>query len=358
MLTILCIFCTSSGFIKISILLFYRRLSSRVVSKSFRWATWLTIGFIVAYTIALTLAPILGCDPISAFWDQTNYTKLVKGYKYRCFDEGADVFIASIISAVQDLITAVLPTFLFWNLRIPLQQKVALFGIFAIGYGVVALGSLRAYYSWQIYYGTYDVTWVTWDLFLVSMLELHVGCFCANAPTFKVFFKHFFHEKLTSGIKKSKGAHQKGQGQSSGYSGARSEKSSASITEKITVFFSKDSFYDKNGYISGPHTGVSVDIHGGVLVQKEIQVDHCPAAAVHIPSERLGIYEPTATSDMFCNRYYDDIELSHFTTSHSSQVSNQHLSKIIDEGDVEALPPMPRSLVSSRSMMSFMSFKH
>jgi hypothetical protein len=200
------------------------------------------------------------------------------------------MFVASIISAVQDLVTAVLPTFLFWNLRIPLQQKVVLFGIFAIGYGVVALGCLRAYYSWQIYYGTYDVTWVTWDLFLVSMLELHVGCFCANAPTFKVFFKHFFHEKLTSGFEKSNGSRPKGQGNSSGYSGARSGRSSASISEKITVFFSKGSLYSKHGYISEPHTGVSVDRHGGVLVQKQIQVAHSLSPAVAILSERLGIW--------------------------------------------------------------------
>jgi hypothetical protein len=120
-LALLCIFCVASAFIKISILLFYRRLSSRVVSTAFRWTTWLTIGFITTYTIALTLAPILGCDPISAFWDQTNINKILKGYKYRCFDEGADVFTASVISAFQDLITAIAYTFstkgcALWNL--------------------------------------------------------------------------------------------------------------------------------------------------------------------------------------------------------------------------------------------------
>ncbi|KAJ4326239.1 hypothetical protein N0V94_000186 [Neodidymelliopsis sp. IMI 364377] len=140
-----------------------------------------------------------------------NYTKLAKGYEFHCFNEGADILSASIISTAQDLITAILPTFLYWNLRIPVRQKIALFGIFAIGYGVAALGALRIYYSWKIYYGTYDITWVTWDLLLITMLELHVGCFCANAPTLKVFFKHFFHEKLTSSAKQSNASGQKGQ---------------------------------------------------------------------------------------------------------------------------------------------------
>jgi hypothetical protein len=202
-----CVFCIASGFIKISILLFYRRLSSRVVSNVFRWTIWLAIGFIAAYTIALTIAPLVGCNTLSAFWDQVNSTKILQGYTYKCFDEGADVFVASVISSVQDFITATLPTLIFWNLRIPIRQKFALFGIFAIGYVVVALGALRAYYSWQTYYNTYDVTWFSWKVFLTSILELHVGCFCANAPTFKVFFNHFLGDKISSSMKRSHRSH-------------------------------------------------------------------------------------------------------------------------------------------------------
>ena len=197
MLATECIFCVATGLIKVSILLFYRRLSARVVSRAFLWTTRISIGYIIAYSIALSVAPIVGCQPISAFWDQVDIIKVLQGYEYHCFDEAADVFAASIISASQDLITAVLPTFLYWNLQIPFRQKLALFGIFAIGYGVVALGALRAYYSWQTFYGTYDVTWATWNIFVTCLLELHIGCLCANAPALKVFFKHFFQEKLS-----------------------------------------------------------------------------------------------------------------------------------------------------------------
>jgi hypothetical protein len=362
-LAILCIFCTASGLIKISILLFYRRLSSRVVSKRFRWATWITISFIAAYTIALTLAPIFGCDPISAFWDQANYNKLISGYKYRCFDEGADVFSASVISTVQDLITAILPTFLYWNLRIPVRQKIALFGIFAIGYGVAALGAMRAYFSWQIYYGTYDVTWVTWDLFLVTMLELHVGCFCANAPTLKVFFKHFFHEKLTSGAKRSDASGQRGQ-----LTGTQSSKSTAgTLKEKVSVLFSKGgSTHSRDGYLSEPHTDISVDVHGGVQVQKEVYVAHTPTPVPSAPTSPLptigiqrthgDLRDSADTTDMICAQYYDDIELGRFNTGRNSQVSSLHSRSFLDDPDIEALPVMPQTPRSPRSMRSFMSF--
>ncbi|KAF9697496.1 hypothetical protein EKO04_004194 [Ascochyta lentis] len=358
-LAILCIFCTASGLIKISILLFYRRLSDRVVSKRFRWATWLTIGFIAGSTIALTLAPIFGCDPISAFWDQANFSKLSKGYKYHCFDEGADVFAATVISTFQDLITAILPTFLYWNLRIPIRQKIALFGIFALGYGVAALGALRAYYSWQIYYATYDVTWVTWDMFLVTMLELHVGCFCANAPTLKVFFKHYFHDKLTSSAKRSNGSGQINQ-KISELSGTQSSKSSAGVLkEKVSIFFSKNgSSHSRGGYLSEPHEEITVDAHGGVQVQKDVQVAYSPALTIGTRPTRRDLRESTDTTDMICAQYYDDIELGRYTTGRNSQVSSLNSQGILEDVDIEALPAMPQTPRSPRSMRSLMAFHH
>ncbi|KAF2998207.1 hypothetical protein E8E13_004936 [Curvularia kusanoi] len=345
-LTILCVFCASSGLIKISILLFYRRLSARVVSNAFRWTTYITIGFIASSSIAFTIVPLVGCNPVSAFWDQVNVIKLLQGYEYHCFDEGADIFSASVVSAVQDFITAVLPTFLYWDLRIPIRQKIALFGIFAIGYGVAVLGALRAYYSWQIYFETYDVTWVAWDQLLVTLLELHLGCFCANAPTLKVFFKHFFHERLTSSIKKSPASSRQDQ------LGTQSSKGSAGVLkDSISFFFSKGmSTHSKDGYISESHGDVTVDVHGDIQVQKDFHLDDTPAS--HIlpepePTHR-GLRESVDTTDM---RYYDDIEMGNFTTGRNSQVSSVYAHTV----DTEAALSMPQTPRSPRSMRSSMS---
>jgi hypothetical protein len=335
-LAIFCTFSASSGLIKISILLFSRRLSARVVSNVFRWTTWIIIGFIASSTIAFTLVPIFGCRPISAFWDQANVVKLVKGYKYSCFNEGADIFAASVVSAVQDLITAVLPTFLYWNLHIPLRQKIALFGIFAIGYGAAVLGALRSYYSYKIYFQTYDVTWYAWDQLLVTLLELHVGCFCANAPTLKVFFRHFFHERLTSSIKRSKSSNQEG---------TQSSKSSASmLKEKVSSFF-----YSKNGYISEAYTDTTVDALGGVQVQRDFQVEAIPASPIIPEPEptRQDLRGSVDTTDLMCAQYYDDIEMGNFTTR-NSQVSGLSL----DNDAVLSMPQTPMSPYSMRSSLT------
>jgi hypothetical protein len=267
------VFCVGSGLIKVSILLFYRRISSRAISTGFRWATWISIGFIVAYSIAFTLMPIFLCNPISAFWDQTDVFKAAKGYKYKCLNEGADVFAAGVISSVQDLITAMLPTFLYWNLQIPFRQKVALFGIFAIGYFVVAIGAMRAYASWQIFFETYDVTWVAAHNWLWTMLELHIGAMCANAPALKVFFVQFLKLDKLTGRSRSRSNNISGE-QSGGNASTGKHSGSlgpASFVEKL-LFWKHGRNQSSKGYLSEPHTSVSVDLHGAIRKDTDMSV--------------------------------------------------------------------------------------
>ncbi|KAI8931084.1 hypothetical protein NX059_012095 [Plenodomus lindquistii] len=343
-----CVFCVSSGMIKISILLFYRRLSSRAISVSFRRVTWISIAFIIASTIALSLAPILGCQPMSAFWDQLNLSKIAKGYKFHCFDEGADVLAASIISATQDLITAILPTFLYWNLRIHIRQKIALSGIFAIGYAGVAIGAVRAYYSWLIFYDTYDVTWWGWDLILTCLLELHIGAFCSNAPAMKVFFKHFFPDTSIQSSR-SNGSAPWNSRSNDTHMNTHTTTTSANVFSKISLFLSRSGqSQSTSGYISEPHTNISVDAHGGVQVQRDFQVTRSPRSTFH--STRHG---SSITADQAYDRYYEDIELGRYTTANNSTASSLRPMRVVNEADLQALPAIPKTPVSQVSMDRF-----
>jgi hypothetical protein len=49
-LAIYVLFSLSSGLVKMSVLLFYKRLSSRAVSPAYRWTLRITIGLIGVYT--------------------------------------------------------------------------------------------------------------------------------------------------------------------------------------------------------------------------------------------------------------------------------------------------------------------
>ncbi|KAL6705108.1 hypothetical protein ACN47E_007367 [Coniothyrium glycines] len=350
-LAVECIFCVASGMIKVSILLFYRRLSARIVSKHFRWATLASIGFIVAYSIAFTLAPILGCQPISAFWDQVNAIKLLQGYKYHCFNEGADIFAASLISVIQDFMTALLPTFLYWHLQIPTRQKFALFGIFAIGYGVVVLGGVRVYYSWRTFHDTYDITWSAWDLMLTSMLELHIGAFCANAPALKVFFKHFFHDRLTTDSRSRSPLDLAYRSTGTRISYKWSTVLGMSVLTRITAVLSKTPRSGRQkGYFSQQHGTPSVDVHGGVHVQHEIHITRSPRTSI-----ARGVTTPRRTSvtttDLIYDQFYEGVELGRYTTGRNSRESSMRSTRVFEGGDITALPPLPTSPMSMKSLL-------
>jgi hypothetical protein len=46
------------------------------------------------------------------------------------------------------------------------RQKVALYSVFAVSYVVVAIGALRTYSSYRLFFETYDVTWAAGDVWL------------------------------------------------------------------------------------------------------------------------------------------------------------------------------------------------
>lgn len=316
-------FCVASGLIKVSILLFYKRLGARAVSNTYRWAIRLTIAFITAYSIAFALVPIFGCQPISAFWDQSDIFKVASGYKYKCFNEGVDVFCACIISTAQDLLTAILPTFLYWNLQIPVRQKIALFCIFAIGYGVVAVGTLRSYYSWQIFFETYDVTWYTWHIWNWTLLEVHVGAMCANAPALKMFFRQFLRIKTSSSGPGSESKSHTKSSDTRSSSKLPGSSFSASKYSKVSMWKSNQQ-YRQYGHISEPYPE-SVGSKDDFPARPEALVTKPPAS------------KRSSAVTIFPN--LEDIELGVFCTQ--SHPEDQTRSTSPSQENLQALPRMP-----------------
>ncbi|KZM26421.1 hypothetical protein ST47_g2445 [Ascochyta rabiei] len=210
-MAIYALFSLASGLIKMSVLLFYRRLGSRAVSPAFRWTLRITITIIGIYTRKQTLPEeptiqvqadvnvkvvfisitMFICTPISAFWNQINMKLLLKGYKYKCANEGAEIV------ANGDVVVASLPALLCWNLQMRKRQKIALYSVFAVSYTAAALGALRTYTSYRSFFETYDTTWTGCDVWLWSLLELHVGFTCANTPALKAFYRHYFPSERT-----------------------------------------------------------------------------------------------------------------------------------------------------------------
>lgn len=122
--------------IKVSILLFYRRVSCEIVTPIFRWVLRAAIAFVVATHIAIMVTVLLSCRPLSAFWWQVDFdweATHIEGIDYTCLQEPL-IYICSIsFVVVQDFMTVTLPMTIFWRLRLPFRQKVALSILFGVG---------------------------------------------------------------------------------------------------------------------------------------------------------------------------------------------------------------------------------
>jgi hypothetical protein len=267
-LTIEVLFVLATGLVKVSILLFFRRLGSRGVSKAFRITTWVAIGFTIASTVAFFISPLAGCRPISAYWEQSDVINIIQGVKYNCNNEGAAITAAGVISTVQDLITALLPNFIYWKAQIPFRQKAALMAIFATAYGVAAFGALRTHATWVLFYKTYDVSWQLWEIWNWTLLELHIGVICANVPALKVFVKRYLNIKTIVANQQAQSPQAKSSQAKSSQTGSKaSSNPSGKSRAKLAIWKNP---YGNHGYYSQP-TQMSVDELGGVHISEEAE---------------------------------------------------------------------------------------
>jgi hypothetical protein len=294
-LSIEVLFVLATGLIKVSILLFFRRLGSRGVSKAFRITTWVAIGFTIASTIAFFISPFAGCRPLSAYWEQSDVIKILQGVKFNCNNEGAAITSAGVVSTVQDLITALLPNFIYWKAQIPFRQKAALMAIFATAYGVGVFGALRTHATWVLFYETYDVSWQLWEIWNWTLLELHIGVICANLPALKVFVKRYLNIKSIVSNENTKNSRAKSsQAKSSQTRSQVSSNPSGKSRAKLAIW--KNSFAN-HGYYSQP-TQLSANEEGVLRISEESEKDGSNT-------------QPTSEEANRCERHYadDDVEL-------------------------------------------------
>ena len=107
---------------KASILLLYLRI---FVQKQFRQICWILMGFVVAFGTATTLASIFQCTPIPRTWN-----KSIQGV---CLNTTIFWYTNAGFSIAGDLILLVLPMPVLYNLKLPLNQRIALMLVFSLG---------------------------------------------------------------------------------------------------------------------------------------------------------------------------------------------------------------------------------
>ena len=182
--------------VKISILLFYRRLSANF-SRAFFIATWLGIAYNIAYLVSFLLTLAVVCLPAKAYWLQLDFAWAAT-HKFTCVDEHLALPASAATSVFGDFYATLLPCILILKLDLPRRQKMALYSLFVLGFLVVAAGIVRTFYIDYVINRTYDVTWHVWQYWIWTLVELNISISAASAPALKPFFRRYLVDAITS----------------------------------------------------------------------------------------------------------------------------------------------------------------
>jgi hypothetical protein len=149
------IFLIGTCLIRISILLFYRRMVKGTFRRRWKWSVWAAIGFTVAWTLAFCITLLVTCDPVEANWKvyDPTYEK-----DWKCVDTRASSYAAGVLAVMSDCYALILPWAMIWPLDMPRRQKLALNMVFSFGIVVVVAAGLRTKHAVALGTNT-DSTW-------------------------------------------------------------------------------------------------------------------------------------------------------------------------------------------------------
>ncbi|KAK5945025.1 hypothetical protein PMZ80_002228 [Knufia obscura] len=173
----------SSGLIRISVLLFYRRLSTSF-TRGFLIATWLGIAHNVCIMVAFTMANALICSPVKSFWRRYDLG-WNSSHNWKCGNEGISLPASGINTVLADIYCTVLPLALVVTLKIPRRQKIALYYLFGLGFLACGAAIARVTYLCRLLWKSWDFTWMVYDMWIWNVVELYIGIFVACAPSLK-----------------------------------------------------------------------------------------------------------------------------------------------------------------------------
>jgi hypothetical protein len=134
------------GFVKLSILFFYRAIASH---RTFRRLVNATICFVSMYTIGAALASTFQCRNPSDSWSTAGYlaqfdrNPKTKAPKVQCFDPIKLWVFSAIANLLSDIFIMLLPIPALLSLKVPMSKRLALIGIFSVGIMAIVASSVR-----------------------------------------------------------------------------------------------------------------------------------------------------------------------------------------------------------------------
>lgn len=103
-----------------------------VTARRFTWIIWISIVLNVAVCTAIFFLYLFGCKPISYSWRQFDPRVKGKCLKRSLLSTVSDGF--SGFSIALDLLYAILPGFMFWDLQMETKKKIVLISLMSMGF--------------------------------------------------------------------------------------------------------------------------------------------------------------------------------------------------------------------------------
>ncbi|KAL3477300.1 hypothetical protein BJX99DRAFT_246267 [Aspergillus californicus] len=179
------IYCAGTGFLKVSVLLFYLRIFP---SRGFQSAVWTLVFIAAAYNVASVLANLFSCTPVAKTWDSS----ITSG---SCMNRPVFYFANAGLGIFTDFATVLVPVPWLRRLQMPMRQKIAVGCILAMGcfVGVVSCIRLSSLY---ILLKDDDLTWDTTNALMWCVIELNLGITGGCVTAMRPFARRYFPRLL------------------------------------------------------------------------------------------------------------------------------------------------------------------
>lgn len=156
-----------------------------------KWTIWTVMIFTLIVNSINCIITFAQCDPPRALWEH--------GVTAHCWNpqvqEGFAIFQSS-ENIAADVILALLPATIFWNLNLERKKKINLCILLGLGLFAAIAGIVKTSYLGELTSHS-DLTWDTYDLVVWSGAEDFVIIFCGSIPPLKPFWDHYVTNQRT-----------------------------------------------------------------------------------------------------------------------------------------------------------------
>ncbi|OJJ33628.1 hypothetical protein ASPWEDRAFT_112833, partial [Aspergillus wentii DTO 134E9] len=196
------IYIPALGFAKLALLMLYYRLLQ--TTPCWRYTIYLVTFIISGYSVALMLALIFACRPISKAWDASITTG-------SCIDRPAVYLATAITNTVSDVVLILIAIPIAWNLRLPFVQKLGVVRMFGLGCLTIITSIIRLTTLMPLVTST-DPTYKLGQAGLFINIEANFIILCGSLPYVRHFMRHFAPKCIGEGSRSRQKSSSQGEG--------------------------------------------------------------------------------------------------------------------------------------------------